>query len=205
MSKRRNPFETSELAPAPTAPPSIYESLRMASPRKRKRQWEKEHQSQKAVYRGIDPKLALKVKSIADDLLVPTGEVARVLIEFALRAHAQGDLDLNPRPNPSRMRMTLFPTSGLRRLYDEPARSARKAKGKQPEALWKVITTWRGFPPELKRGLAMLASEDGLNVPVGELITALLCFGLRAYNYGLVSLEPVQKATRFTLTLNGGK
>ena len=202
MSKRRNPFETSDPAPAVLTPPNIYESLRVASPRKRNRQWEKEHQSQKAVYRGVDPKLALKVKSIADDLVVPTGEVARALIEFALRAYAEGDLDLNPRPNPYRMRMTLFPTSDSRRLYDEPARSSKR---KQPEALWKVITTWRGFPPELKRGLAALASEDGLNVPVGELITALLRFGLKAYNYGLVSLEPVQKATRFTLTLEGGK
>jgi hypothetical protein len=100
------------------------------------------------------------------------------------------------------MRMTLFPTSDSRRSYDEPTRSSKR---KQPEAMWRFITTWRGFPPELKRGLAALASEDGLNVPVGELITALLRFGLTAHNYGLVSLEPVQKATRFTLTLEGGK
>ncbi len=202
MSKRRNSFEISEAAPTPTAPPSIYESLRMTSPRKRNRQWEKEHQSQKAVYRGIDPKLALKVKSIADDLVVPTGEVARALIEFALRAYAEGDLDLNPRPNPYRMRMTLFPASDSLRSSDRPGRSSKR---KQQEALWKFVTTWRGFPPELKRGLAALASDDGLNVPVGELITALLRFGLKAHNYGLVSLEPVQKAIRFTLTFWDGK
>jgi hypothetical protein len=201
MSKRRNPFETSE--PAPTViTPSIYESLRVAAPRKRNRQWEKKHQSHKAAYRGVDPKLALKVKSIAGDLFVPEGEVARALIEFALRAYAEGDLDINPRPNPYRMRMTLFPASDSTRSYDQPARLSKR---KQPEALWRFITTWRGFPPELKRGLAALASEDGLNVPIGELITALLRYSLKAYNYGLVSLEPVQKATRFTLTMEGGK
>ena len=200
MPKRRNPFETPEAIPTIPPPPDIYESLRVASPRKRNRRWEKEHQSHKAVYRNIDPKLALKVKSIADDLDVPTGEVARVLIEFALRAYAEGDLDLNPRPNPYRMRMTLFPASDSLRSSDRPGRSSKR---KQPEALWKFITTWRGFPPELKRGLAALASEDGLNVPVGELITALLRFGLKAHNYGLVSLEPVQKATRFTLSVGG--
>jgi hypothetical protein len=98
--------------------------------------------------------------------------------------------------------MTLFPDSDSRRSYDQPAKFSKR---KQPEALWRVITTWRGFPPELKRGLAALASEDGLNVPVGELITALLRFGLKAYNYGLVSLEPVQKVTRFTLASEGTK
>ena len=55
-----------------------------------------EHQSHKAVYRGVDPKLALKVKSIAGELVVPEGEVARAVIEFALREYQQGELDLHP-------------------------------------------------------------------------------------------------------------
>ncbi len=118
MTKRRNPFETSEPASVAVHPPSIYDSLRVAAPRKRNRQWEKEHQSHKVVYRGVDPKLALKVKSIAGDLLVPSGEVARAVIEYALRGYEQGDLDLHPRPNPYRMRMTLFPSSDSARSYD---------------------------------------------------------------------------------------
>ena len=142
MQKRRNPFETSEPAPEVVAPLSIYDSLRMASPRKRNRQWEKEHLSQKAVYRGVDPKLALQVKTVAGDLLVPEGEVARALIEYALRAYAAGDLNLNPRPNPYRMRMTLFPTTDIFRNYDSAVRPKRR---KQVDALWRVITTWRGF------------------------------------------------------------
>ena len=200
MPKRRNPFETSQ--PVVTTPPSVYDSLRVATPRKRNRQWEKEHLSHKVVYRGVDPKLALKVKSIAGDLLVQSGEVARALLEYALRAYAEGDLDLNPQPNPYRMRMTLFPTSHSARSHDRPARPSKR---KQPEALWRVITTWRGFAPDLKRELAALASEDGLNVPVGELVTALLRFGLKAYDTGLLDLEPVQKATTFTLALDGTK
>lgn len=181
MSKRRNPFEAPEPVPSMTIPPSIYDSLRVAAPRKRNRRWEKQHQSHKAVYRGVDPKLALKVKSIAGDLLVPEGEVARAVIEYALRGYEQGDLDLHPRPNPYRMRMTLFPTSDSARAYDRPAKLSKR---KQPEALWRVITTWRGFPPDLKKELTALASEDGLNVPIGELITALLRFGLKAYDNG---------------------
>jgi len=202
MTKRRNPFETSESTSVAVHPPSIYDSLRVAAPRKRNRQWEKEHQSHKVVYRGVDPKLSLKVKSIADDLLVPSGEVARAVIEYALRGYEQGDVDLHPRPNPLRMRMTLFPSSDSARSYDQPK---KLSKQKHPESLWRVITTWRGFPPELKKELATLASEDGLNVPIGELITALLRFGLKAYDNGLLNLEPVQKAGTFTLALDGTK
>jgi hypothetical protein len=199
---RRNPFETSESVAVVIPPPTIYDSLRVASPRKRNRQWEKKHQSHKAVYRGVDPKLALKVKTIAGDLVVPEGEVARAVIEFALRAYQEGELDLIPRLDPNRMRRTLFPTSTPTRLYEEPVKSRKR---KPPEAIWRVITTWRGFPPELKRELATLASEDVLHVPVGELITALLRFGLKAYQYGLLNLEPVQKAAAFTLQIGDKK
>jgi len=202
MSKRRNPFEPSEPVPTVASTPSIYDSLRVASPRKRNRQWEKQHQNQKVVYRGVDPKLSLKVKSIAGDLLVPSGEVARAVIEFSLRAYEQGDLDLHPRLNPYRMRMTLFPSSDSARSYDRPMKFSKR---KQPESFWKVITTWRGFPPKLKKELATLASEEGLNVPIGELITALLRFGLKAYDSGLLNLEAVQKAGSFTLAQDGTK
>ena len=205
MTKRRNPFQSSQAdqtgIPSQT-PPSVYDSLRVAVPRKRNRQWEKEHLSRKVVYRGVDPKLSLKVKSIASDLFVPSGEVARAVIEYALHAHDQGDLDLHPRPNPYRMRMTLFPTCDSGHAYVKPAGS-KKHKG--PEALWRVITTWRSFPPELKHGLSALASEDGLNVPIGELISALLRFGLKAYDSGFLILEPVQKAGTYTLAQDGRK
>jgi hypothetical protein len=201
MSKRRSPFETSnETLPVVAAPPDLYESLRVAEPRKRNRHWEKQHQSHKAVYRGVDPKLSLQVKSIASDLCVPEGEVARAIIEHALRCYERGEFDLNPQPNPYRMRMTLFPT------HDSLSMPTRSRSSKQkPEALWRVITTWRGFPPELKRELSALASEDGLHVPIGELITALLRFGLKEYQHKRLTLTPVQKRTSFTLSLDGAK
>lgn len=68
-----------------------------------------------------------------------------------------------------------------------------------------MITTWRGFPPELKKELAELASDDGLNVPIGELITALLRFGLQAYEDGVLNLTPVQKTATYTLETGGKK
>ena len=199
MTGRRDPFDKTET-PTPVQPPNLYDSLRVAAPRKRNRQWEKQQQSRKVVYRGIDPKLALKVKAIADDLLVPSGEVACVVLDYALRSYERGDFDLHPRPNPERMRMTLFPRSDSSHAINRPQRTAKQ---KRPEALWKVISTWRGFPPELKQELAALASEDGLHVPIGELITALLRFGLKAYETGLLVLEPKPKSTTFTLAHKG--
>ena len=201
MSNRRDPFVTSE-AVTPSIPPSIYDSLRVAEPRTRNRQWEREHQNQKVTYRGVEPKLALKVQSIAGELHVPDGEVARAVIEHALRAYERGDLDLYPRPDPNRMRMTLYPSSDSPRLSSLPRKQKHHSHSK---AGWRVITTWRGFPPELKRELSALASEAGLNVPIGELITALLRYGLQAYASGLLKLEAVPTATNFTLALKGQK
>lgn len=195
MTPRRNPFEPAALVSPGTPATDLYETLRVASPRQRSRQWEKEHLSHKVVYRGVDPTLALSVRSLAADLQVPGGEVARALIECALRAYARGDLNLDPRPNPQRLRMTLFPTA------DSPALSPATipSRRKSVQTSWRVIVTWRGFPPELKQELAALAGEEGLNVPLGELITALLRFGLQAHQIGLLPLTPTPKTTSFTL------
>jgi hypothetical protein len=198
MSNRRNPFEASNAATV--QPSSIYDTLRAASPRKRNRHWEKEHQSQKAVYRGVDPKLALRVKILASNLFVPEGEVARCILEYAMRAYEEGDLTLEPRPNPLRMRRTLYPSLQVSRGY--PMKNKSKAS-KSPEASWRVITTWRSFSPELKRTLSALAAEEGLNVPVGELVSALLRYGLWAHEAGLLKLEPIEKATVPTLLKEG--
>lgn len=199
MSPRRNPFET---AAPPAAPAGLYEALRVAEPRRRSRQWEKQHGQHKAVYRGVDPKLTLQVKAIAGDLLVTEGEVARALIEHALQAYTRGAFDLYPRPNPQRLRMTLFPTREGRNPLSQHLQPVR---GKRPAAHWRVITTWRNFPPELKREVSALAGEDGLHVPVGELVSALLGFGLQAYREGRLTLSPVPCSTAFTLSREGEK
>ncbi len=199
MTTRRNPFETSNVPAA--QPPSIYDSLRVASPRKRNRQWERDHVICKVVYRGVDPKLAIKVKSLAAELCVPEGEVARSILEYAMRAYEEGDLNLRTRPNPYRMRMTLYPPSQISGGYSTKGKS--KAR-KSSEPSWRVVTSWRNFSPELKRAISTLASEEGLNVPAGELVSALLRYGLRAHEAGLLRLEPVEKATVMTL-LQGGE
>jgi hypothetical protein len=198
---RRNPFGQA-LSTFPAQPPDIYDSLRVAERRTRSRQWEKNHLKEKVTYRGIDPNLALRVKQIAGDIQVRDGEVARTLLEYALRAYSEGDLDLIPRPNPERLRMTLFPlaeTGEERRKRG--GMPARKKEAQEPA--WRVVTTWRSFPSKLRQEITALASEKGLDVPTGELISVLLRFSLKAFEYGLLKLEPVEEVQGYTLQDGG--
>jgi hypothetical protein len=197
--QHRNSFGQA-LPTQPGSSPGFYDHLRVAAPRHRNRQWEKKHQNQKAMYHGVDLKLALRVKQIASDLNVNDGEVARKLLEYALRAYADGDLDLNPRPHPERMRMTLFPFSET--VDERRKRGGMPGKKKKlEEPRWRVVTTWRGLPATLKQEIAALASDDGLNVPAGELVTALLRFSLKALEYGLLKLKPVAVISGYTYLL----
>jgi len=167
---------------------------------RRSRRWERQHKEEKVVYRGLDLKLVQQVQRLASNLLVPQGEVARSILEYALRRYEEGFLNLVPRPNPMRIRMTLYPASPVSR------RNPMKRKPKtstQPDSSWRVITTWRNFSPELKRTIAALASDDAMNVPVGELVNALLRYGLQAHRAGLLKLEPVEQATVLTLLGEG--
>lgn len=190
MTGRENLFDKGNIRPA-AQPPNLHDA-----PRKRNRQWEKQQQSRKAVYRGVDPNLALKVRRIADDLQTSAGEVACTTLEYALRSYERGDFDLYPHPNPERRRMTLLPRANPISWTGNPQRVPKR---KQPEAVWRVITTWRGFSPELKKEIAALASEDGLHVPIGELVTELLRFGLNAYDTGLLTLTLKPKSSAFPL------
>ena len=205
MSKRRNPFgDKDPVEETLPKPPDIYESLRVAEPRRRNRDWEKRHQNQKAVYRGVDPKLVSRVKSIAKEFNIREGEVARFFLEYGLRSYGSGELDLTPYPNPERLRMTLFPSinwSASQKTKSSSMRKIRKKKTNLP--FWKVITTWRNFSSEVKSEISDLASEAGLGVPVGELVTALLHFGFSAYDRGLLKLEPVAEMNNHKLLERG--
>jgi hypothetical protein len=196
MIQRRNPFGEIQAAPVPQP---LYDSLRLAEKRTRNRQWEQAHLPCKAMYRGVDPQLALRVKQVAADLRVPTGEVARALLEYALRAVACDELELNPRPNPRALRMTLYPEKETLEAGRKRGGMSQKKKKTQHDEGWRVIVTWRGLPPELKQEIAALSSAAGLDVPAGELVTALLRFSLKAHEYGLLKLEPVEKVVGYSL------
>ena len=166
------------------------------SPHRRNRQWERRHLDEKVVYRGVHPSYVREVKRLAADLLLPQGEVACSILEYSLHRYEQGFLDLVPRPDLRHMRMTLLPPNQDKRRKN----MKRKSKSSpEVETSWKYITTWRNFSPETKRTISALASEDALNVPVGQLVNALLRYGLHAHKAGLLNLEPAEKATVVTL------
>ena len=166
---------------------------------RRGRGWERRHLDEKVTYRGVNPGFVQEVQHLAADLLVPQGEIASSILEYSLRRYEQGFLDLVPSPDPRRMRMTLHPP-----IYKDRKMMKRKNKPTtQAETSWRNITTWRNFSPELKRKISALASEDALNVPVGELVNALLRYGLQAHKAGFLKLEPLEKATVLTLLKDG--
>lgn len=188
MPQQRN-FDTATGPDDIIHPSTSYALVQNTFPYKRSRRWERKQLNRKVVYRGVDPKLSLRVKSIADNLHIPTGEVASTVIEFGLRAYEQGDLDLHPYIRPNIARKTLHPISQNHRKPD-----MKRKSNNSPQTSWRVITTWRNFSPELKRTISALASEEGLNVPIGELVSALLRYGLNAHEAGLLKLEPDEKA-----------
>lgn len=164
---------------------------------RRNRRWDKDHQSYKAIYRGVDPKLAFQVKTLARKLRVPAGEVARAVLKYALQRYEQGELELSPRLALDGVRNTLS--------FTDPF-GYQKTQNKKTKSRWRVITTWRNFSPALKQALADMASHESLNVPLGELITVLLGFGLQAYESQLLVLQPIATdAGGFTLFPNERK
>ncbi|HSG45147.1 MAG TPA: hypothetical protein VLA72_18530 [Anaerolineales bacterium] len=170
------------------------------SPHGRSRQWEREHLDEKVVYRGVHPGYVREVKRLAAGLHLPQGDVACSILEYSLHRYEQGFLDLVPRLDPRRMRMTLLP------LNQNKRRKIMKRKSKSPpeeETSWRRVTTWRNFSPETKRTISALASEEALNVPVGQLVNALLRYGLQAHQAGLLNLEPAEKAAVLTLLGEG--
>lgn len=164
--------------------------------RPRSRGWERQHRDEKVVYRGIDLQFVREIQRLAAALHVPQGEVARSILEYSLHRYEEGFLNLVPRPNPMRMRMTLYPVPPA--LRKNPVKRKPKTSA-PPDPSWHSITTWRNFSPELKRAIAELASRDALNVPTGELVNALLRYGLQAHRAGFLKLEPVKQATVRTL------
>lgn len=171
-----------------------------ARPGRRSRHWEQQHLNEKVVYRGLDLSLVQEVQRLASDLLVPQGEVACSIVEYSLRRYEEGLMNLVPRPNPMRMRMTLFPISPTFRKNPMKPKSKKNTRS---EPSWRTVTTWRNFSPELKRTISALASEEALNVPVGELVNALLRYGLQAHRAGLLKLEPLEKTTVLNLLAEG--
>jgi len=77
----------------------------------RSREWERAQRTGEMVqvsYRRIPLELRDRITKIAmKELIVPTDEVARAFLEYALEAYENGQLSLDPKPAVGRQ--TLFP------------------------------------------------------------------------------------------------
>lgn len=104
MGKRRNPFEKLQgegEEPAAYIPPA-------ASRAKRNREWEERTNPTVVSYRGIPASVQIQVRTLAQELGVPVGEMARALLEHGLAAYQAGQLPLEPRARSGKF--TLFPS-----------------------------------------------------------------------------------------------
>src|SRR5512143_2514391 len=100
--ERRNPFDKQQqrtAEPAAYIPPA-------ASKAKRNRAWEQKRAKEFAAYRGIPPELRGRVKSLAEAMGVPVGDVVRAFLEHGLADVESGKLTLNARLG--RGKLTLY-------------------------------------------------------------------------------------------------
>jgi len=58
-------------------------------------------------FRGIPPRLNDELKTVASELGVTVGDLARAFLEYGLEAYRSGELELHA--HPVRKRFTLFP------------------------------------------------------------------------------------------------
>lgn len=94
MGNRREPSTPEAHIPPPESRPG------------RDRTWDRKHNFMVVSYRGIPKQIHQAITKIAAEKEVPVGEVARALLEHALRAYQEGRLDLNPAPRSGKF--TLF-------------------------------------------------------------------------------------------------
>jgi hypothetical protein len=187
---------------------------------KRNRDWDRNHQPEKATYRGIPKRLQETIGELAASLNVPRDELVRAFLEYSL-----SDLQSNRLvvvAYPKAQRMTLFPTSEASNAY--PVRreqtsaaswldqafpstgrgqqSAGKKKSEKDQGKkdrWESRATYR-IPVALKEKVKAISIVH--DVPVGELVLFFLDHGLRAYQTGKLPLNPTPRASGKTLFLD---
>jgi hypothetical protein len=200
----------------PDAPKQPLDLIPVAPTRKkRNRDWDRAHQSEKITYRGIPQSNQDAVNELAESLGVPRDELVRAIFEFALLKVQIGALTIQP--HPKAQRMTLFPEKGhpskdgpgtnsyrewLSQAFPKPStkqisRSTKHhTREQKPKERWEVRATYR-LPEVLKAQVKALADEH--YVPVGEIALLFLDYGLGAYHSGELALTPSPQTTGQTL------
>ena len=185
------------------SPASIIDSLRVATPKKRNRSWEKKNRP--VTFRGVPPRLQEGVKEVAEELQVNVDDVARAFLEFGLQCHRFGEIRLSPYPKGQHM--TLFPRSvsgqpgWTQRILDSQQQS-EPSKGKikkgNKERLWQKRVSYR-IPIDLHLSIKEIAEKR--YVPIGEVVILFIGHALEAYQNGRLGLNP-QLRKPVTLSTN---
>ncbi len=171
-------------------------------PPTRNRKWEKLHRPYR--YVNVPIELREQVLALAEHLAVTADEVARAFFEYGIECVDADILQLHARPNPLGRKMTLFSKGrpkGWRETVDHPRQLP--ARKKKPAASKKKIypaVSYR-LPENVHDSLCGLAMD--LDVPVGEVVTFLLRYGLDAYRAGRLTLNPEPLTVKMTLRRNG--
>jgi hypothetical protein len=145
-----------------------------------------------ATFRGIPMALHQSVKSVAKDLGISPGELARYFLEKGLEQIATGEDEVAPTFVPGGY--TLYP--------DEKKKTSGPPRRKHSKEVYKP-RSYYGVPREVVQ--AVLDQSQALGVTQGELARHLLERGLARYRSGDLALKPVpvqQIATLYPKDLN---
>ncbi len=130
-----------------------------------------------ATFRGIPSKLHDSVKSIAADLGISPGELARYLLENGLARLGAGEEEVAPSFVPGGY--TLYPDE---KQKTTSTRRKRSKKSQQPRSYY-------GVPREVVQ--AVLEKSKAIGVTQGELARYLFERGVARFKAGDLVLEPV--------------
>jgi hypothetical protein len=201
----QNPIQPLDLIPS-------------ARPRKkRERKWEREHQAEKATFRGIPPEIVQTIGDLATSLDVPRDEVVRAFLEHSLALHEHAKLQLSA--HPKAQRMTLFPENDgkknyldyqlpglqaqwLAEVFPSNSRKRHTSKPKNNRKEERTTQTWEyrltcRLPPSLRVELKKIADDHF--IPVGELVLFFLDIAMKDYQDGNFSLNPQPKFSGNTI------
>jgi hypothetical protein len=151
----------------------------------------------------VSVELREQVLALAEHLEVTVDEVARAFIEYGVECVNDGKLHLRAQPNPHGRKMTLFPKEQAKGWHEAngtprgiPTR--KKKRTKQAKRVYPAVS-YR-MPKKVHDDICRLAMD--LGVPLGDVVSFLLQYGLDAYRSGMLSLKPQPMIVKMTLRRN---
>lgn len=170
-------------------------------PAKRNRKWEKEHRPYR--YVNVSVELREQVLALAEHLGVTVDEVARAFVEYVLECVDEEKLHLRAQPNPHGRKMTLFPkerAKGWQATNESPREIPARKKKRSGQAKRVYPAVSYRLLENVHDDIYSLAMD--LDVPLGEVVSFLLRYGLDAYRNGRLSLKPQPLTVKMTLRRN---